>query len=82
MATSSRYAGPAAEGSRVVTVAKQMERGPLSSASAEGIGRSYPVGVTTLLPEVNKAWHGLRLHEPVWGECSHSIALGAELRKE
>jgi hypothetical protein len=54
MATSSRYAGPAAEGSRVVTVAKQMERGPLSSASAEGIGRSYPVGVT-LLPEVNKA---------------------------
>ena len=81
MATSSRYAGPAAEGSRVVTVAKQMERGPLSSASAEGIGRSYPLGIT-LPPEVNKAWHGVSLHEPVWGECSHGIALGAELRKE
>jgi hypothetical protein len=64
-----------------MTVARQIERSPRPSASAEGIGRSYPLGVT-LLPEVNKACHGVRLHEPVWGECSHSIALGAELRKE
>jgi hypothetical protein len=42
MATSSRHAGPATEGSRVVTVAKQIERSTLPSASAEGIGRSYP----------------------------------------
>ena len=40
------------------------------------------VSLNTFLREANKAWHGVRLHEPDWGECSHSIALGAELRKE
>ena len=40
------------------------------------------VSLNTFLREANRAWHGVRLHEPDWGECSHSIALGAELRKE
>ena len=40
------------------------------------------VSLNTFLREANKAWHGVKLHEPDWGDCSHSIALGAELRKE
>src|SRR2546423_6614221 len=40
------------------------------------------VGLTTFLREANKAWHGVRLHQPDWGECSRSVALGAELRGE
>ena len=53
MATSSRHAGPAAEGSRVVTVAKQIQRSSLPSASAESIGRSYPLGATVIDGGVN-----------------------------
>ena len=53
MATSSRHAGPVAEGSRVVTVAKQIQRGSLPSASAESIGRSYPMGATVIEGGVN-----------------------------
>jgi hypothetical protein len=48
MATSSRYAGPAAEGSRVVTVARQIQRSSLPSASAESMGRIFPLGVTVI----------------------------------
>jgi glycogen operon protein len=40
------------------------------------------VSLTTFLREANKAWHGVRLCRPDWGDCSHSVALGAELRKE
>ena len=40
------------------------------------------VSLNTFLREANRAWHGVKLHEPDWGDCSHSIALGAELRKE
>jgi uncharacterized protein (TIGR00730 family) len=32
--------------------------------------------------EETKAWHGVRLHRPDWGDCSHSLALCAELRRE
>ena len=53
MATSSRHAGPAAEGSRVVTVAKQIQRSPHPSTSAESIGRSYPLGATVIEGGVN-----------------------------
>src|SRR5262245_39624846 len=35
-----------------------------------------------MLQKANKAWHGVKLHQPDWGENSHSIALGAQLRKE
>jgi glycogen operon protein len=40
------------------------------------------VSLKTLLREAIKAWHGVRLDRPDWGDWSHSIALGAELRKE
>ena len=40
------------------------------------------VSLNTFLREANKAWHGVKLHEPDWGDGSHSIALGAELRRE
>jgi glycogen operon protein len=40
------------------------------------------VSLTTLLSEANKAWHGVRLYRPDWDDRSHSVALGAELRKE
>ena len=40
------------------------------------------VSLNTFLREANRAWHGVKLHEPDWGDSSHSIALGAELRKE
>ena len=40
------------------------------------------VSLNTFLREANKAWHGVKLNEPDWGDCSHSIALGAELRRE
>ena len=53
MATSSRRAGPVAEGSRVVTVAKQIQRSSLPGASAESIGRSYPMGATVIDGGVN-----------------------------
>jgi glycogen operon protein len=38
--------------------------------------------LTALLGQANLAWHGTRLHQPDWGDGSHSLALGAELRIE
>ena len=35
-----------------------------------------------MLREANKAWHGVKLYQPDWGDGSHSVALGAELRNE
>jgi glycogen operon protein len=40
------------------------------------------ISLTTLLDRANKAWHGVKLFQPDWGDNSHSVALGAELRKE
>jgi isoamylase len=40
------------------------------------------VSLTTFLREANKAWHGVRLDQPDWGDGSLSVALGAELRQE
>jgi isoamylase len=40
------------------------------------------VSLTNFLQNANKAWHGVRLYQPDWGDQSHSVALGAELRKE
>jgi glycogen operon protein len=40
------------------------------------------VSLTTLLAQANKAWHGVRLHQPDWADSSHSVALSAELREE
>jgi glycogen operon protein len=36
----------------------------------------------TLLQQANKAWHGVKLFQPDWGDHSHSVALGAELKQE
>jgi isoamylase len=35
-----------------------------------------------LIREANKEWHGVKLHQPDWSDCSHSLALSAELKKE
>jgi glycogen operon protein len=35
-----------------------------------------------LLAGANKAWHGVKLNAPDWGDNSHALALGAELRSE
>ena len=40
------------------------------------------VSLNSFLREAKKAWHGVKLLEPDWGDSSHSIALGAELRGE
>ena len=34
------------------------------------------------LRQANKAWHGVKLNQPDWGNSSHSVALGAEFVKE
>ncbi|QEG43152.1 glycogen debranching protein GlgX [Roseimaritima ulvae] len=39
------------------------------------------ISVIRLLREANKAWHGVRLHQPDWGDASHCIAFGGELRR-
>ena len=40
------------------------------------------VSLITLLREANKAWHGVRLDQPDWGEKSQSVALSGELRNQ
>jgi glycogen operon protein len=35
-----------------------------------------------LIQQANKAWHGVRLNQPDWGDGSLSVALSAQLRKE
>ena len=35
-----------------------------------------------MLEAATKAWHGVKLLQPDWGDGSHSVALGAELRRE
>jgi glycogen operon protein len=40
------------------------------------------VSLSTMIQQANKAWHGVKLHQPDWGDGSRSVAFGAELRKE
>jgi isoamylase len=40
------------------------------------------VSLTTLLDKAEKAWHGVKLNQPDWGDGSRSIALGGVLREE
>jgi isoamylase len=35
-----------------------------------------------LIREARKAWHGVKPLQPDWSDCSHSLAFGAELKKE
>lgn len=34
-----------------------------------------------MIGRASKAWHGVRLHQPDWGEHSHSLALFTELQE-
>ncbi len=40
------------------------------------------VSLTALIEQANKAWHGVKLNQPDWGDGSHSVALSAELKRE
>jgi len=40
------------------------------------------MSLNRLIGEANKAWHGIHLNQPDWGDNSHSIALTVEYRAE
>jgi glycogen operon protein len=40
------------------------------------------LSLTEMIAKAKKAWHGVKLNQPDWGENSHCVAFGAELRKE
>jgi glycogen operon protein len=40
------------------------------------------ITLNTLIQTAKKAWHGVKLHQPDWGDSSHSVAFGAEVQKE
>jgi glycogen operon protein len=42
----------------------------------------HRVTLSQLLHDANKAWHGVRLNQPDWGDDSHSLALMAEVPSE
>ena len=35
-----------------------------------------------LIREARKAWHGVKPLQPDWSDCSHSLAFGAEIKKD
>jgi isoamylase len=40
------------------------------------------VSLNQLIRQSNKAWHGVKVGQPDWGEHSHSLAFEAEVRQE
>ena len=40
------------------------------------------VSLNQLLHSTNLVWHGIKLNQPDWGECSHSIAFTVEIHEE
>jgi glycogen operon protein len=40
------------------------------------------VSLDQLIREARKAWHGVKVLEPDWSHSSHSLAFGAELKKD
>jgi glycogen operon protein len=40
------------------------------------------VTLTQFIDAAQKAWHGVKLNQPDWGDQSHAIAFGGELRQE
>jgi len=40
------------------------------------------MSLNRIIRETNKAWHGVRLNEPDWGDHSRSVAFTVEMRKE
>jgi glycogen operon protein len=42
----------------------------------------HRTSLNALIAQANKAWHGVRLNQPDWGDHSRSVALSARMRKE
>src|SRR5262249_37305170 len=40
------------------------------------------VSLIDMLARAKKAWHGVKLNQPDWGEHSHAVAFAGELREE
>jgi len=40
------------------------------------------ISLNQLIREANKAWHGVKLNQPDWSDCSHSLAFTAEIRRQ
>ncbi|HSZ55696.1 MAG TPA: glycogen debranching protein GlgX [Tepidisphaeraceae bacterium] len=59
---------------RFVTVLN--ERRVLRSIEHEKLRQT----LSQMVQQANKAWHGVTLNQPDWGDSSHSIALTAELK--
>ncbi len=59
-------------------VTQVLARRPLRTTEPE----RKRVSLSQLLRRANKAWHGTKLNQPDWGNQSHSLALGAEVRAE
>jgi len=38
--------------------------------------------LTQLIQGANKAWHGVKLNQPDWSDDSHTLAFGAEIRRQ
>ncbi len=38
--------------------------------------------LTHMIREANKAWHGVKLNQPDWRECSHTLAFSTEIKKQ
>lgn len=40
------------------------------------------ISLTELIARAKKAWHGVKVGQPDWGDGSHAIAFGGEVREE
>jgi glycogen operon protein len=58
---------------------QQLVRFRLSRDSAV---RDLGLSLNQLLRQADIQWHGVRLHQPDWGQESHSLAVTARIRKE
>jgi hypothetical protein len=52
------------------------------SPSISAINLDFQSISATKIRESTKAWHGVRLNQPDWSNCSHSVAVSAEFVKE
>jgi glycogen operon protein len=43
---------------------------------------SKRVSLNSMIQTANKSWHGVKPHQPDWSDSSHSVAFGAEVRRE
>ena len=55
-----------------------IQRRSLREAGPEREGES----LNQLIRKANKAWNGVKLYQPDWGDDSHSLALFAEIRRQ